>query len=304
MKHAVVIPLYNKAAYVEQAILSLAKQNHKPAELIIVDDASTDKSLEIVRDVLEKEKDAFLNTRIEIVELKKNRGPGHARNRGFERTQAELVSFLDADDLYSPGFFQQVQHVMADQAIDFLVLGVRYFPSGEADPELETLHPWMSRLEPDLYLLNDPLEVVTQPAFVMGVGSNVVARRKWLEKERFEENVHLNEGIDYWYRVLKALLEKKESRIALLMGGYLQVREVLGSLSRKKYQTWKEIDFPPVLKRYRNSSDRYDKRLMHVIRSRWLKYSVKSLASNGQKILFVLNYRDLYFRQAIYSLLH
>lgn len=293
MKQAVVIPLYNKAAYVEETLRSLANQTRLPDELIIVDDASTDGSLAIAEAFLQKEADAFRNTRIELIRLEKNSGPGHARNRGFERTESELISFLDADDLYMPGFLQRVQHEMQEHSIQFMVIGIRYIPGTETDPEMQTLNPWLSRIAPDLFLMEHPLQLVTQPAFVMGVGSNVVARRSWMNGIQFEEGIQLNEGIDYWYRVLKNVLASGENKIALLMGEYLHVREVPGSLSRKKYRRWNEIDFPPVLRRYRKSKNQYDQQLMQMIGSRWIRYSMQSLRSKRQKFLFVLNYRRL-----------
>ena len=294
MKQAVVIPLYNKAAYVEETLRSLAGQTLAPAELILVDDASTDGSLEIAEAFLEKEKNAFRNTRIEILRLEKNRGPGFARNRGFEKTNSELVSFLDADDTYQPDFLRRVKEVFDTHSISFLVIGIRYIPGGETDPEIETLLPWMSKLENELYLMENPLQIVSQPAFVMGVGSNVVVRRNWIENIRFDEEAKLNEGIDFWYRVLKNGIESSSGKAALMLGEYLQVREVPGSLSRKKYERWNEIVFPPVISRFGKSKNQYDKQLVQMIASRWIYYSLESLQSRSQKLLFMLKYRKYY----------
>lgn len=299
MTHSVVIPLYNKAAYVEHTLLSLARQQHPPTEVIIVDDASTDGSLAVVHKVLAQEQRAFSRTHIEVIQLARNSGPGFARNRGFERSTGELVSFLDADDTYIPEFLSSVQRAILQHNIDFLVVGIRYIPSGFTDPEIEALQGMVTPIGANLFLMDNPLEVVTTRSFVMGVGSNVVAKRAWMERVQFDEVVRLNEGIDYWYRVLRAGHRFGRRRAALLMGEHLHVREVPNSLSRKKHQHWREIDYPPTLRRYDKSRDRYDQRLMLLIGARWLQYSIASLSSTKQKILFVLHYWNFFIRHGM-----
>jgi glycosyltransferase involved in cell wall biosynthesis len=302
MKHSIVIPLHNKASYVADTLLSLARQTRPPHELIIVDDVSTDGSLAIARRVLAEHPDAFARTRIEIVQLPRNGGPGHARNRGFEHTTGDIVSFLDADDTYVPDFLDTVQRHMTEHAVDFLVLGIRYVPSGLTDPDLAALRDGLTQLDGDLFLMKEPLEVATRPAFVMGVGSNVVARRDWLAAERYDERVRMNEGNDFWYRVLKAVAGPGGGRAALLMGERLHVREVPGSLSRKRFAHWHEIGYPPVLRRYWHSRDRYDRRMMRVIGGRWLRYSWLSLTSMPQRLMFLLRHRGAVLRYGLAAL--
>lgn len=302
MKHSIIIPLHDKAPYVEATLLSLARQTRPPHELIIVDDVSTDGSLDIASRVLARERDAFADTRIEIVELEQNGGPGRARNVGLERATGDIVSFLDADDIYVPTFFDTVQRHMARHSVDFLVVGIRYVPSGFTDPDLGALRDGLTVLDTDLYLMGRPLEVATRPAFIMGVGSNVVARRRWLAAERYDEQVRMNEGNDFWYRVLKAVAAPGGGRAALLMGEHLHVREVPGSLSRRRYAHWRDIDFPPVLRRYWRSRDRYDRRLMRVIGQRWLRHSLRGLQSTPQKLMFLLGYPAVVLRHGLGAL--
>ncbi len=304
MKHSIVIPLHNKAPYVAETLLSLARQSQPPHELIIVDDASTDGGLSIVRRVLAQNPDAFAHTRVELVELPRNAGPSHARNRGFERTTGDIVSFLDADDAYSPGFLDTARRHMTRHAIDFLVVGIRYVPSGFTDPDLRALRDGLTPLDDDLFLMDRPLEVATRRAFIMGVGSNVVARRRWLAAERHDEQARLNEGNDFWYRVLKAVAGPGGGRAALLMGEHLHVREVPGSLSRRRYAHWRDIDYPPVLRRYWFSPDRHDRRLMRVIGGRWLRHSWLGLSSMPQKLMFLIRHRGVVLRYGLAALLH
>lgn len=92
---SVVIPLFNKAPHIERAIASALEQILPPHEIIVVDDGSTDGSLEIVR--------AMEDARITVL-TRSPPGPGGyaARNLGVEAATGEWIAFLDADDLWYP----------------------------------------------------------------------------------------------------------------------------------------------------------------------------------------------------------
>ena len=90
---SVVIPLYNKAETVVRAIDSVLAQRQVAAELIVVDDGSSDGSLAISQGY---------GDRIRLIR-QANRGPSAARNRGVKEARFPWVSFLDADDEYLPG---------------------------------------------------------------------------------------------------------------------------------------------------------------------------------------------------------
>lgn len=303
MKCSIVIPLHNKAPYVCETLQSIVDQTVLPFELIIVDDKSTDGSLELAKRFLEDVPDRFKTVRVEIVALEENRGVSYARNLGFSKTSGDIISFIDADDLYIMEFIQRATHVMEIQEMDFVVLGIRLFPSGIRYPDFGKIVPDLQEVETDAYLMKHPLKTVTSRHFVMGVGSNVIARRKWMENVRFEESARFYEGIDFWYRVLKEVLRDPDSKVGMLMGNHLRVREVDGSLSRKKYGNYKELTLPPVLVRYKNSKDRYDKLLMGVVGARWITYAFESLSSRKQKIRFMIRYAGLFPRQLYYLVL-
>jgi glycosyltransferase involved in cell wall biosynthesis len=300
MRFSIVIPLYNKAKYISETLSSLVQQTKQPFELIIVDDCSTDGSLEIAKTFLESIPISFRIVKIQIIELDKNYGPGYARNIGFSATSGDIVSFLDADDIYIPQLIKRVDQLFTNNYISFLTVGIKLFPSKIILPKLKNISPYMERITSDAYLLKHPLKVVTSPDFVMGTGSNVFVKRKYLITERYEEDVSFNEGNDYWYRILKVVLDSKKPHVALLMGNYIEVREVQGSLSRQKYTSWKQIEVPPIYTRYKYSSNIYDILLVGVICNRWLKHSLKNLSNLKQKIVFLFKYRKIIVNQLNY----
>ncbi len=98
---SVLIPLYNKENFVQRTLKSLLEQKFKDFEIIIVNDGSTDKSLEIVKS-LKTEKINLLN--------QQNQGVAAARNNGVEVSKGKWIAFLDADDIWKPEHLQELKN--------------------------------------------------------------------------------------------------------------------------------------------------------------------------------------------------
>jgi len=91
-KISVIIPMYNSAKYIEECVQSVLNQTYKNIELIIVDDMSSDNSVEIV--------ERFDDDRIKLIKLAKNVGAALARNRGIDEATGECICFIDSDDYW------------------------------------------------------------------------------------------------------------------------------------------------------------------------------------------------------------
>lgn len=96
-KVSVIMPAYNSGKFIGEAIDSVIAQTYPNWELIIVDDASTDNTTEIIRNRKSSDK------RIQLFQNSKNYGTQHARNRAIEEATGRFIAFLDADDLWLPG---------------------------------------------------------------------------------------------------------------------------------------------------------------------------------------------------------
>lgn len=310
MKFSIVIPLYNKALYIKETLQSLVDQTKLPYEIIIVDDKSTDNSLHKVKTFFKNLPLHLKKIKVKIIELDKNNGIGYTRNSGFLAATGDVVSFLDADDLYTNDLIKAANVLMSSYSIDFLILGIQFFPSNEILPKINKIKNELTQISSvisvtsNAYCINEPLKLITSTNFYMGVGSNVMLRRTQGTAISFTEEPIIYEGIDYWYRVLRSVLTKGNSKVGLLMGAHLKVREVFGSASRKRYNNWREIDYPPVLTRFKSSTDYYDKRLKRVVATRWINHALLSINSLNQKIIFILKYRGLFFKTLPYFLMH
>ena len=96
----VIIPLYNKEKYIENAIKSVLNQTFTDFNLLIINDFSTDKSVEIAS--------KYISDTVEIIHHKKNAGLAAARNSGIKKANSNYITFLDADDLWKPTFLESI----------------------------------------------------------------------------------------------------------------------------------------------------------------------------------------------------
>src|SRR5690606_5394026 len=90
---SVIIPTYNRAAFLRKAIMTVLEQTFDNFELIVVDDGSSDNTMDVVTGIQDK--------RIQYVRTS-NSERGAARNTGFLRSRGEYINFLDSDDSFYP----------------------------------------------------------------------------------------------------------------------------------------------------------------------------------------------------------
>lgn len=99
---SVIIPLYNKLAYIQRSVESVLAQSFKDFELIVIDDGSTDGSSEKLLDIKDE--------RLHILR-KENQGVGEARNTGMQHAEGQWIAFLDADDAWMPEHLSELRRV-------------------------------------------------------------------------------------------------------------------------------------------------------------------------------------------------
>lgn len=103
---SVIIPLYNKENFVLNTIKSVMNQTFTDYEIIVIEDCSTDKSLDIVSKIR--------NDKFRIIKHKKNKGLSASRNTGIKNAIAKHIAFLDADDLWKENYLQELFQLIND----------------------------------------------------------------------------------------------------------------------------------------------------------------------------------------------
>ena len=107
---SVILPSYNHASFIGEAIESVLQQSHTNLELIVVDDGSVDNSLEVIK--------SYSDERIIIIE-QSNKGAHNAINRGLSVATGEFLTILNSDDRYSFDRFRRILQVLQHSEIHF-----------------------------------------------------------------------------------------------------------------------------------------------------------------------------------------
>lgn len=126
---SIVVPAYNKEPYIKQCMDSLVNQTLKDIEIIVVDDASTDNTLQILRDYEHKD------SRVKIIAKEHNCGRHVARKTGVQKTSGDYVLFVDADDEIELKACEVLYSYVSSNPADILHFGVSIHPEGKADED-------------------------------------------------------------------------------------------------------------------------------------------------------------------------
>lgn len=133
---SVIIPVYNVEPYLQQCLDSVCAQTMRDIEIICVDDGSTDGSLRILQDYVERD------SRIKLL-VQDNQGAGVARNYGLREAKGQYLSFLDADDFFEPEMLEEAHHGIEQYKADFVVFGSdQYY----MDSKEFIRNPWVLRM--------------------------------------------------------------------------------------------------------------------------------------------------------------
>ena len=207
---SVIIPAYNVAQYIGEALSSVFAQTFTDYEVIVVNDGSPD------TEELER---ALAPYRERIVYIKQeNRGLSGARNTGIRRARAPFVAFLDADDIWETEYLAvQVETLRGDPSIDVLYPNALFFGDGiEAGQEFMKLCPSEGEVTFES-LVNHQCNVMV----------SVTARREAIiNAGMFDEQLRSVEDFDLWLRIVK-----QGGRIAYHRQRLARYRRRAGSLS-------------------------------------------------------------------------
>ena len=180
MKFSIVIPTYNSQRSIKKTLNCCVEQSCLPLEVIIVDDASQDSTIEVVEKWIQAYGDSV---NVQLIKLLNNSGPSKARNVGWDAANGEYVAFLDADDIFLPEKLKRVDTVLRSNT-DMILLGhkarVKDVTADESN-KLEKVS-CMNLLKRNLF---------TTPS--------VVIKREI--DERFDESMRFTEDHDLWLRV-------------------------------------------------------------------------------------------------------
>ncbi|MBY7145479.1 glycosyltransferase family 2 protein, partial [Levilactobacillus brevis] len=145
---SVIMPVFNVAEFLDEAIQSVLNQTYRDFEFLIIDDGSTDLSPDIC-DKYEK-----IDQRIQVIH-KQNRGLSDSRNVGINMAKGEYLTFIDSDDTITRDYLEKLHTEILKSEADMVVGSVSIINEKEVQQELTKY--WGKTLKPGLYNRNEYL---------------------------------------------------------------------------------------------------------------------------------------------------
>lgn len=193
---SVIIPVYNVAPYLREALDSVIGQTYRKLEILIIDDGSTDESGDICDEY------AF-DSRAHIIH-QENRGLSNARNAGLDRMTGELVCFLDPDDAYESMFVERMVDSMKSGRPDMVVCGYSIYSTIGRMPDAGERRMRKgirgAPIKEGEYTRNDALRALVDGGLNASVWNKLYRKSLW-DNTRFPDGRNY-EDMDTLYRVL------------------------------------------------------------------------------------------------------
>ena len=181
---SIIMPNYNGERFIKDSIDTILNQTYKNWELLIVDDCSKDKSIEII-------KKNYNDKRIKLIKLYENKGSAYARNKALRQAQGRYIAFLDSDDLWLNNFLEeQMKFLKANKAS---LVYCSYYMIDENNKEI--LNP---------YIVKDKVSYKDILKFLPIGMLTSLYDTKQIGKYYFEESLgSIRDDYVYWLKILK-----------------------------------------------------------------------------------------------------
>ena len=187
---SVVIPVYNSVRKIKKCIRSIMNQTYKEIEIIIVNEGSTDNSRKICEEL--KKEDQRVNL-LNII----NSGVSKARNIGIENAKGKYITFIDSDDYINDNMIQDLYEAIKNElSVDFVQCAT--IDVDETDKEISR-----TLIKENIYFNKEEyLKEVLREKVINGVCWGKLFRKELLEDVRFNEQIKINEDLDFLFHVL------------------------------------------------------------------------------------------------------
>jgi succinoglycan biosynthesis protein ExoO len=188
MSVSVVIAAYNVQECIQRALESAISQTHRPKEILVIDDGSTDSTRDVVRNI------ARTNSTVRVVALSRNAGQASARNVGIEESSGDWIANLDADDAWKPARLERLLRIADQHGAHFVADNqILYDAVAKRDGPPAFTVPWkVKRIEAFELFAHD----IPEEGFNFG-GLKPIFRREFLLKHQLKYNPTLRYGEDF-----------------------------------------------------------------------------------------------------------
>lgn len=125
---SIIIPVYNCQKYIHDCLNSILNQTVNNFEVLCIDDASTDNSLDILKQY------AARDSRIKVIQSNQHLGAGPARNLGISKASGDFLLFCDADDIYPSYALSKMKTVLAESSCDMCIGNIKFMSPDMSHP--------------------------------------------------------------------------------------------------------------------------------------------------------------------------
>ncbi len=227
---SVIIPCFNNAGTIAETIASVQHQTFRSFEIIVVDDGSSDSSIEVVNQIISQDADKKIT-----VYQQKNSGPSKARNLGASYANGKYLMFLDADDLIHADYLKlSVDLLENDNSLNVVYSNAEYFDARKGEWKLKPFSRKKILMENMIFI-----SAVTRKAVFDSVGG-------------FDERINYCEDWDLWigivsryggvYKIDRTLFyyRKRRDNSSLSDNMNFKIHDSIDFIYKKHYQHYLE----------------------------------------------------------------
>ncbi|WP_052735638.1 glycosyltransferase family 2 protein [Methanosarcina mazei] len=190
VKISIVIPLYNKEQYIKRALCSVYNQTVQDFEVIVIDDGSTDKGAQVVKNIHD--------ARFRLIS-QENAGVSVARNIGIKESKSELIAFLDADDEWMPNYLETILRLR--EKYPYAGLYATSMKNEFIESMLVNIEEESRNLVPKEGLLLNYFKIYKKGHALFGASSVTIPREVFLYVGGFQAGFWWGEDVDMWGRI-------------------------------------------------------------------------------------------------------
>ncbi|SEQ06129.1 glycosyltransferase family 2 protein [Epilithonimonas lactis] len=228
MKLSIIVPIYNAEKYIEKCLESLVQQSYANLEIILINDGSTDSSIEICRQF------ATYDHRIKILE-QSNGGPAKARNYGMLNTTGDYIGFVDADDYVEIDFFEKMIQASISSNADIIISNIK---------EIKSSNVILNTLPKNRIInKNEIKDLVIKQYYTSYLGNlaslfNKIYKKSFIKRNELLIDEQRIRAEDYWFNF--EAFSKAESCFAIDNMGYIyntfSENSIMKSFRSSQYQ--------------------------------------------------------------------
>ena len=221
-KVSVIVPCYNTERYLENGMSFLLRQTLPEIEIICVNDASTDNTLQIL------EKMALFDTRVIVINLEKNLGPAAARNAGIKQATGEYIGFFDPDDMVDFNFYEKMYKIAKEDDVDMAI----------GDLKIHAFDIIGDKIQKRVDVFAGRMAEIAANLFRFRTHCTAIYRRKFINENKLEYPVEFRNGEDFVF-VLRCIIAMQINygRYAIVEDTFYHYMRHMGNLSLGFFNT-------------------------------------------------------------------